>query len=374
LTLTKEDVIHSIVIGAVPEWLGIGLQNRVHRFDSGRHLHLKIFKLFMHQKATTAYANANIALVKYWGKCDHALNIPAVSSLSMTLKDFGTTVSITKASELSVWIDGKICSQEVHHRVNDFLEKTRLIHAFSGTLNIASTSSVPYASGLASSAAFYAALATALNDYCAWGLSPQKLSTLARMGSASAARSIFPGFVGLYGGLHTNHDQAHAFPLKDHPDLDVAMLIAVVNTRPKAISSRNAMNLTQSTSPFFKAFVETHHQDFADAIAAIKTSSFERLGSIMEHSTLKMFATMMTAQPAIFYWQEQTMALINFVYKIRQDLGPIAYFTMDAGPQVKILTKKNHAEAIMSMIEELGLTQHLYRTSIGEGASIVDST
>ena len=41
-------------------------------------------------KQVTARACANIALVKYWGKRDAALNIPAVGSISITLDDLHT--------------------------------------------------------------------------------------------------------------------------------------------------------------------------------------------------------------------------------------------------------------------------------------------
>lgn len=81
---------------------------------------------------------------------------------------------------------------------------------------------------------------------------------------------------------------------------------------------------------------------------------------------------MWTAQPAIVYWHPQTLGLIQLVYQIRRDLGPIAYFTMDAGPQVKILCPKDRARAIMAIISESGLAQSLLLTHPGPGAMLLE--
>ena len=41
-----------------------------------------------------AEANTNIALVKYWGKRDKQLNLPAVGSLSLTLEGLSTRTEV----------------------------------------------------------------------------------------------------------------------------------------------------------------------------------------------------------------------------------------------------------------------------------------
>jgi len=45
-------------------------------------------------RACTAIAGTNIALVKYWGKRDAALNLPATGSLSLTLAELGTRTTV----------------------------------------------------------------------------------------------------------------------------------------------------------------------------------------------------------------------------------------------------------------------------------------
>lgn len=324
----------------------------------------------------TAYANANIALVKYWGKRDHPLNIPCVSSLSMTLNDFGTTVSLSWSTSGAheTLIDGARVHAHVAMRTARYLEQLRALYPFDGFFVVSSTSNVPIASGLASSASFYAALATALNKILDLRLTVRDCSKLARVGSASAARSLFSRFAVLHGGLHCDHHDAYADSTIAHQNLDLAMVIAVVSDQPKPISSREAMVQSKATSPFFDAFVATQPKDFARAITALRDGSLETLGTIMEHSTLKMFSTMWTAQPAINYWHPHTIALINAVYELRLMLGPVVYFTMDAGPNVKILCSQTVLPDVVRFIAQKSLTQHLYVVTPGQGAYVMDAS
>ena len=53
----------------------------------------------MRAKAT---AQPNIALIKYWGKRDTELNLPAVGSISITLSALYTTMSV----EFDAALDG----------------------------------------------------------------------------------------------------------------------------------------------------------------------------------------------------------------------------------------------------------------------------
>ena len=55
----------------------------------------------------TARAHPNIALIKYWGRADHALNLPVTGSLSMTMGGFHTTTTVGPAGgKDEVFIDG----------------------------------------------------------------------------------------------------------------------------------------------------------------------------------------------------------------------------------------------------------------------------
>jgi diphosphomevalonate decarboxylase len=129
--------------------------------------------------------------------------------------------------------------------------------------------------------------------------------------------------------------------------------------------------LSQKTSPFYKAFVENQANDLNEAITALKNGCLSALGNIMEHSTLKMFAIMLSANPAIMYWQGPSINLINLVYDIRKNYGPIAFFTMDAGPQVKILTLKKHLNQVLSLVKKANLAQEIIEVYPGKGAYVI---
>lgn len=311
---------------------------------------------------SSAYANANIALIKYWGKSDQELNIPEAPSLSMTL-ELGTKVTIESISGPAH--QAKVNEQDLA-RLSAYLELVRKHLPYQGFLSVRSESSVAMSAGLASSAAFFAALATALNEHFSWGLDQKNLSILARMGSASAARSIFGGFCALEGGV--SHKEAFAYELDT---LDVAMVIAIVSSDKKPISSRSAMNMTKATSPFYKCFIENQRSDFEKSKAAISNKDFKGLGELMEHSTLKMFATMWTAQPFINYWQPKSLELIQLVLDIRKNHGPIAYFTMDAGPNVKVLCPKEHHPLVFKLVNDSGLALNVKSSFLGQGSKVI---
>lgn len=317
---------------------------------------------------STAYANANIALIKYWGKSEASLNIPAASSLSMTLSHLGTKVTVASIDGLShqASIINGILRENDLLRLQNYLELVRQYFPFNGFLKVVSESSIDISAGLASSASFFAALATALNTHFNWQLDQQQLSILARMGSASAARSIFGGFAALTGGV--SHEEAFAYPVSSK--LDLAMVLAVVDQRPKPISSREAMNMTKATSPFYRAFIDSQNADFDRAVKALAEGDIAILGELMEHSTLKMFATMWTATPAINYWHTKSLELINMVYQLRKEEGEI-YFTMDAGPNVKIFCPEKKLPTVLTRLACSGLTTDIRTSAPGEGSKIL---
>lgn len=318
-----------------------------------------------------AQANANIALVKYWGKSDKTLNIPAVPSLSMTLADFGTIteVSFLNSPAHELFIENKANNGEAYKRYSAFLEQLRLLIKYKGFIRAQTYSKVPYKAGLASSASFYASLVKALNSLWELKASNKELSRLARMGSASAARSIFGGFCALNGG-HLTHEDAYAWQISS--SLDLSMLVFIVQRQEKSISSRSAMINTAQESCYYPAFVKSSAQDFKKAKEALANNSFELLGKVMEHSTLKMHASMWAIPSPINYITSNSLALIERVYLLREKYGPLAFFTMDAGPNVKVLTKTEHAPFVKAFMSKVPFPHEAILLRAGTGAQILD--
>src|SRR5262249_10561368 len=143
-----------------------------------------------------AQANTNIALVKYWGKRDAVLNLPAVGSISLTLGGLSTRTSVEfdrYAGEDALMLNGRLEAGPARARVQRFLDLVRAQAGVRGRAQVRSANTFPTAAGLASSASAFAALAAAATHAAGLALDPSALAALARRGSGSAARSVFGG-------------------------------------------------------------------------------------------------------------------------------------------------------------------------------------
>jgi diphosphomevalonate decarboxylase len=315
-----------------------------------------------------ACARSNIALVKYWGKRDAALNLPSVGSLSLTLAGLTTRTEVRfdpwPGDDLLI-LNGRTDAGPARLRVQCFLDLVRAAADRRGRAQVRSANSFPTASGLASSASAFAALALAATRAAGLELAPRELAALARRGSGSAARSIFGGFVEM-------DLEGFARPLAPPDAWDVRMVIALAETAQKPILSTSGMSRTADSSPYYAAWLESHASDMAQARAALETRDLAALGEVAEASCLKMHAAAMAARPGILYWNGVTVELIRCVRRLRE-AGTLCWFTIDAGPHVKVLCGPDDAERIEA---ELGAVPGVTRTCVappGEGVELVDA-
>jgi diphosphomevalonate decarboxylase len=323
-------------------------------------------------RGSTARAGTNIALVKYWGKRDAALNLPATGSLSLTLAELGTTthVRFVAGGRDSVQLDGTTADPVFSGRVSRFLDLVRRRAGHDRPAEVSTRNSVPTAAGLASSASGFAALSLAATRAAGLDLSADELSALARRGSGSAARSIHGGFVEMSPGAQSDGADAIARPLLGPEGWDVRLVVAVTAHGPKSIGSTAAMERTAATSPFYRAWLTSVERDLADAREAIAARDLARLGPVVERSALRMHGTAMGAEPPILYWLPATLAAMRVVQEAREAGGPVGYFTMDAGPHVKVLCLAADAPALEA---KLRATPGVERTVIarpGPGATL----
>lgn len=293
-----------------------------------------------------AEACANIALAKYWGKSDRGDNLTAVPSLSLTLDALRTRTEVTFDDTLSE--DGLIVGDEVVHgrplaRVSEMLDRMRAASGEKRRAQVKSLNNFPTAAGLASSASGFAALSLATSDALALDLSPSRLSSLARKSSASAARSLFAGFV----LLGAESDEAEGMFPEDH--WDVAMLVAVVASGPKSVGSTGGMVHTKETSPYYSAWESVAPEVFSRVKLGVTTRDFSLVAEAMEHSTRLMHATMMTSEPPVLYLQGTTVDLMHRVAQAREQ-GLDAAYTMDAGPNVKVLTRRDSVARVQELL------------------------
>lgn len=300
--------------------------------------------------SATAVAHPNIAVVKYWGKRDRHLNLPAVSSLSLTLAGFSTRTTVSwNAPTDAVYLDGSRASESFTRRALAHLDR---LAPGRPPVRIDTRNDFPTAAGLASSASGFAALTLASLEASGQRVDLRQASVLARQGSGSACRSLWGGWVRWDRGTRDDGADSHGVPVEPADHWDVSMVVAVVSGGTKAVGSTEGMIRTERTSPFYGAWVDTAEADVVEGEAAVRARDLERLGTVMERSTLKMHATMHTAWPTILYWKPETVAVLHEVAALRQR-GVGAWATMDAGPNVKILCLATEADTVRDAVQPL---------------------
>lgn len=317
-----------------------------------------------------ARAHANIALIKYWGKRDDELVIPMNSSLSLTLDCFYTETEVVfdnKIDQDYFYLNESMQDKNATNKVSKFLDLFRHRAGIKTPAIVKSINYVPTAAGLASSASGFAALAAAANIASGLNLGPRDLSMYARQGSGSATRSIYGGFVEWQKG--SSGEDSYAIPIDD-ANWDIGMVIVVVNKHEKAVSSREGMKSTVATSPFYKAWVESAAEDSERIKIAIKNKDFEQMGEIAESNGLKMHATMLGANPPLSYWEPESIVVMQIVRELRSQ-GIACYFTMDAGPNVKILCRLSQSNIIKARLEQIFETEQIIISGPGPGIIVL---
>ncbi len=300
-----------------------------------------------------ALARANIALAKYWGKSDVALNLPAVPSISLTLEPMRTETTVTFDAGLKddeVFLNGKQAEGKARTRAIKVLDQVRGIAKLGHKARVDSSNNFPTASGLASSASGFAALVAA--TWGAAGLERDNAvwSAMARQASASAARSIYGGFVELPRGIPGDAKLgAKQIAPPDH--WDVRIVVAVANEGAKDVGSTEGMTLSEQTSPYYKAWVDCSDALTAEVRAGILSKDLTKVGEAMEQSTLAMHACMMASRPGLIYLQPATLSALSTVRRLRKE-GVEVYATMDAGPHVKALCHSRDAERVAAALAD----------------------
>ncbi|MEU1409054.1 diphosphomevalonate decarboxylase [Streptomyces sp. NPDC005728] len=325
----------------------------------------------------TAVAHPNIALIKYWGKRDEQLVLPRVDSLSMTLDIFPTTTCVRLAPQAEhdqVTLNGEVARGQARERVVAFLDLVRAQARKKLPAVVDSENTVPTGAGLASSASGFAALALAAAAAYGLTLDATALSRLARRGSGSASRSVFGSFAlwhaGLATGTATEADlSSYAEPVPA-PGLDPALVIAVVDAGPKAVSSREAMRRTVDTSPLYEPWARSSKDDLKDMRTALDRGDLAAVGEIAERNALGMHATMLAARPAVRYLAPATLTVLDSVLQLRRD-GIPAYATMDAGPNVKVLCRRTDARQVADTVRSAMTAGSVLTARPGPGARLL---
>lgn len=316
-----------------------------------------------------ARAHTNIALVKYWGKENQDLIIPMNNSFSLTLDHFYTDTQVTFDDKLTAdefILNGQVKQEQ---KLFDFMDLVRQKAQISTFAKIESVNHVPTAAGLASSASAYAALAKAASVAAGLDLTNRQLSCLARRGSGSACRSIYGGFVEWLKGQ--DDETSYAIPFMEQVDWEIQMIAVVVNSQAKKIGSRAGMQTVVATSPYYDAWVQETKKDIVALKQAIIAKDIDQVGQIAEENAMKMHALNLSASPHFSYFEPDSLRVMNLVEDLRKQ-GISCYYTLDAGPNVKIICLKQDTPKIKQALTKIVAPEQLLVASPGPGVSLLD--
>jgi diphosphomevalonate decarboxylase len=324
-----------------------------------------------HLMEASARACANIALAKYWGKADVKRNVPAVPSISLTLDQLVTETRVRFDASLEsdvVRLDGRRATVAEAERVVAMLDRIRREARSRLRARVTSHNHFPTAAGLASSASGFAALAAAASSAAGLRFNARRLSALARASSASAARSIYGGFVELPAGDRGDADLA-ARPIAPPGHWNLRLVVAATDPGPKKVGSTEGMERSRKTSPFYEAWLNQAPKWARKIKRAIKERDLDVLGGAMEQSTLAFHCCAITSDPPILYWAPATLAALDTVRGLRER-GVSVWATMDAGPHVKALCGVGDASRVRQALDRTSGVTRTWVAKAGPGVGV----
>lgn len=318
----------------------------------------------------TAKAYANLALIKYWGKADEKLNLPANSSFSVNLSKLFTVTTVSFSREFTkdiIEIKG-IRNEAAIEKISGFLDRVRTMASSKLKAKVSSLNSFPIASGLSSSSSAFASTALAAVSALRLNLSEKELSVLARKGSGSAARSIPGGFVQWDKALQD--EASFAFTVFPPDYFDLVDMVVIIADREKEISSREAQKSAFS-SPFFQERLKRIPAKMKKMKSFIKERDFPHFGELVEEEALELHTIMMTSRPSYIYWYPETLRLMRLI-KIWRKEGLPVYFSLNTGHNLHLLTQSNQNERLKSKLKTEGIKDIIVNYPAGKAHLVND--
>lgn len=308
---------------------------------------------------STAYANPNIALIKYWGDLDPELHIPANGSISMNLAGMFTRTCVSFEPGLAhdrFTLNNKPADVSSAQRVSKLLDRVRNMAGIDTFAVVDSQNNFPTAAGVASSASGFAALSLAACKAAGLELEEKDLSRLARTGSGSACRSIPGGFVEWEPGGGDEESYAFSIASPDHWDLMDCIVLVSQAEKPVSSSVGHSRALTSILQP---ARVADTPRRLDICRRAIAERDFEALAEIVELDSNLMHAVMITSTPPLLYWQTGSLTIMQEVQSMRKAGLPVCY-TIDAGPNVHVLCPTDVSSKVVDKLSQfVGVNQVL---------------
>lgn len=321
-------------------------------------------------RKVTAWAPVNVALVKYWGKKDTKLRLPANSSIAVCLKKLGTVTTVEYQAGLqedTVVVDGSVVEGRAYNRVVKHLDRFRKLAKLDLKARVVSKNNFPKAVGLSASSSGFACLTLAASRAAGLDLEERELSRLARLASGSACRSIPNGWVEWEAG--NGHQSSFAKKIYGRNYWDIRILVVLLSQIQKKVSSTDGHKLAYS-SPFFKTRQEILRKNIKRLRGAISDKNFSKFGEIVEDEALSLHAIMLTSKPNLIYWLPETVRVMRAIQEWRNE-GLEVYFTINTGQNVFVFCLPKDEKRLVNKLKNLEGVIEVKRDRVGNGARLI---
>ncbi len=318
----------------------------------------------------TAMAHPIQGLVKYHGMRDDIKRLPYHDSISVCTAPSHTRTTVEFSMEYdedTFIVDGEELDGRAHERVEAVVEKARGLSDAAHTVypvKLESENSFPSNVGLGSSSSGFAAAAMALAEAADLDASKQEISTIARVGSASAARAVTGAFSQLHTGLNDEDCRSQRIPSELHENLKI-----IVGLVPYHKETEDA-HREAADSHMFQARNAHIHGQIAEMRDALRNNEFDRAFELAEQDTLSLAATTMTGPSGWVYWQPATLSIFNRVRTLREEEDIPVYFSTDTGASVYVNTTEEYAEMVEEEISDCGVSTTVW--NVGGPARLLD--
>ncbi|OGK14282.1 diphosphomevalonate decarboxylase [Candidatus Roizmanbacteria bacterium RIFCSPHIGHO2_02_FULL_37_15] len=299
----------------------------------------------------TAVAPSNIAFIKYWGKKNERLRLPSNGSISVNLNNLFTTTTVEFSRGLIkdevVYNNELIFEGRTYGRVTAHLDRIRKLAKIDFNAKTVTKTNFPSSAGLASSASGYAAFTVAASTAAGLELSEKELSVLARLASGSACRSIPNGYVEWLEG--SSNESSYALSIFPPNYWKISVVVVIVGREKKLISSTQGHRIVEE-SPFFLSRLNTITKKLVNLKKFIKVRNFSAFGQLVEKEALELHALTLTSDPPIIYWEPETVRIMKLIHSWRKNQLE-AYFTIDAGPNLFLITEKKNLNKLLGELK-----------------------
>jgi diphosphomevalonate decarboxylase len=303
----------------------------------------------------TCVAPINIAVIKYWGKSNEDLNIPVNSSLSVTIhpEDLCTTSTICVHQDIQedeVWLNGKKEDVAKSVRIQRCLNTVRKHSSDQRKCKVASVNNFPTAAGLASSASGYACLAACLREMYK---SDVDVSMVARLGSGSACRSVYGGFVKWEMGTSPDGSDSKAVQIADENHWsELKVVILVASNKQKSVGSTEGMRRSVETSELLN--FRCQHivpKRMEEMEKAILEKDFETFALLTMKDSNQFHCICQDTYPPICppYMNDISHKIVNLVSVYNKEEVKAAY-TFDAGANAVLFCLQHNYEQLLGTV------------------------